>query len=449
MDATKVLSEFVYNLKFEDLTEHDLDYTKLLILDYYAAVYAGIKVNRVFNKANETVVFANGGTAESSVINSNKKLPAMSASYMNAVYAHGADMDDGHRKAMGHVAAHIMPSVFALAETLNVSGREVITAIAAGYEIYIRVAAAAQPGLVHRGFHSTGTAGAVACAAACAKLLRLNEEGIYNAMAVSVTQASGLMIIAESGQMIKPINPAKAAQTGILSALLVKNGVEGGVMPLDSKKGWFHAMTDSVDYSMITNDLGRKLQISTSYFKPYPSCRHTHCGIEAAVNLNGRFNYRDITEVNLYIYKNAIQIAGQIVVPKTPDDSKFSIHYSLACAIVNGGYTLDDLDTSKNPEAVDLTSKIHLIEDETMENRDKGIRGAKLEIKLSDGRILTNTVLIPKGDPENAFTLEDMKTKMDGCTVGILSAEQQKDLFDYVLSLDNIGKFYLWNNVNE
>lgn len=446
INATELLSKFVYDLKFSDIKKSDLDYTKLLILDYYAACYAGIKVNTVFNKANEEILFSNGGKTESSVINSNKKLPAMSAAYLNAVYAHGADMDDGHRKAMGHIAAHVMPSVFALAETLDVSGQDVITAIVAGYEIYIRISAAAQPGLVHRGFHSTGTAGAVACAAACAKLLGLDQKGIYNAMAVSVTQASGLMIIAESGQMIKPINPAKAAQTGILSALLVKNGVEGGVNPLESTKGWFHAMTDSVDDTMITNDLGKKLQISTSYFKPYPSCRHTHCGIEAGINLFKKIDYKQIKKVNLYIYKNAIQIAGQIVVPKTPDDSKFSVHYSLACALTKGRFTLSDLDTVKNQDAIELTSKIVLIEDETMENRDKGIRGAKLEVVLMDGSVLTDTVLIPKGDPENAFTLEDMKAKMFGCTEGILSEEQRSDLFDFVLNLENQDQFKIWNN---
>lgn len=447
VNSTELLSKFVYELKFSDINKYDLDYTKLLILDYYSAVYAGIKVNKVFNKANETIIFANGGKSESSVINSNKKLPSMSAAYLNAVYAHGADMDDGHRKAMGHIAAHIMPSVFALAETLDVNGEDVITAIVAGYEIYIRVAAAAQPGLVHRGFHSTGTAGAIACAAACSKLLGLDQKGIYNAMAVSVTQASGLMIIAESGQMIKPINPAKAAQTGILSALLVKNGVEGGENPLESQKGWFHAMTDSVDDTMITNDLGKKLQISTSYFKPYPSCRHTHCGIEAAINLRPKINNKKIKKVNLYIYRNAIQIAGQIVVPKSLDDSKFSIHYSLACALIKGRYSLSDLDVEKNPEAVKLTSLIDLIEDETMENRDKGIRGSKLEVILEDGTVLTDTVLIPKGDPENAFTLDDMKLKMQGCTEGVLSEEKASDLFDFVLNLDKIEKFKMWNNL--
>lgn len=446
INATEKLSNFVYNLKFEDISKHDLDYTKLLILDYYAASYAGIKVNAVFNAANETILFQNGGKEESTVLNSKVRLPAMHAAYLNAVYAHGADMDDGHRKAMGHVAAHVIPSVFALAETLDVSGREVITAIVAGYEVYIRVAAAAQPGLVHRGFHSTGTAGAVACAAACAKLLRLDEKGIYNAIAVSVTQASGLMIIAESGQMIKPINPAKAAQSGVLSALLVKNGVEGGKNPLESTKGWFHAMTDKVDDGMITKELGQKLWISTSYFKPYPSCRHTHCGIEAAVKIHSKIDVEKIAKINLYIYKNAIQIAGQIIKPESSDDCKFSIHYSLAVALINGSYTLNDLDIEKNKKALDLTSKIELIEDETMENRDKGIRGSRLEVVLKDGTCLEETVLIPKGDPENAFTLEDMKYKMQSCAAGILSDDEQSELFEYVSRLDKNDNFYMWNN---
>lgn len=442
ISATKLLSEYVYNLPFDNIPKQDLTYTRLLILDYFAASYAGRKVNHVFNHAMENIFFDMGGKEEATVLFSEKKLPMQSAAILNATYAHGADMDDGHKRAMGHVGAHVISAVFAMAETLDVTEQDVVEAIVAGYEVYIRISAAAQPGLARRGFHSTGTAGAVACAAACAKLLKLSCNGIYNAMAIAVTQGSGLLIVAESGQTIKPINPAKAAQSGIISALLAKNGVIGATNPLESEKGWFHAMTDKVDESMITNGLGERNEISQCYFKPYPSCRHTHCGIEAAIRVHDRSQGKAISCINLYIYENAIKIAGQITHPQTDDDAKFSIHYTLACALVNGRFGLDDLAVDKAGDTVNtLIDRITLIHDPSMENREKGIRGARVEVYFEDGTTDEETIPVPKGDPEVPFTLDDMREKLSSCCNGLLNEQGQKELIENVMRFGSEKRF--------
>lgn len=442
LNATKLLSEYVCKLCKDNITNHDIAYMRLLVLDYFAAAYAGRKVNTVFNHAMENIFFDMGGKEESTVLFSDKKIPMQNAAILNAAYAHGADMDDGHKRAMGHVGAHVISAVFAMAETLDVTEQEVIEAIVAGYEVYIRISAAAQPGLAKRGFHSTGTAGAVACAAACAKLLKLNADGIYNAMAIAVTQGSGLLIVAESGQTVKPINPAKAAQSGIISALLAKNGVIGATNPLESEKGWFHAMTDKVDEAMITAGLGEKNEISQCYLKPYPSCRHTHCGIEAAIRVHNRNKSKAIARVNLYIYENAIKIAGQIIHPGTDDDAKFSIHYTLACALVNGSFGLDDLAVEKAGAAVNsLIDRITLVNDPTMECREMGIRGAKVEVFFEDGSIDEETIPVPKGDPEVPFTLDDMREKLKSCCNGLLDEQGQEKLIEKVISFGNKKRF--------
>lgn len=440
-NATEKLSAYVHDLHFENIPKKDVDYLKLLLLDYFAASYAGKKVNAVFNQAMESIFFDMGGKEEATVLFSEKRLPAQSAAILNATYAHGADMDDGHKRAMGHVGAHVFSAVFAFAEALEVTDEDVIEAIVAGYEVYIRTSAAAQPGLAKRGFHSTGTAGAIACAAACAKLLKLDEKGIYNAMAIAVTQASGLLIVAESGQTVKPINPAKAAQSGIISALLAKNGVIGATDPLESEKGWLHAMTDKVDDSMITNGLGTKNEIAQCYFKPYPSCRHTHCGIEAAIKIHER-SKKPIEKVELFIYENAIKIAGLIVHPSTDDDAKFSIHYTLSCALINGSFGLSDLAVEKAGTAVNETiEKITLISDPEMENREKGIRGARIKVYFEDGSEDEETVLVPKGDPEVPFTLDDMREKLKSCCEGLLSLADQEHLIANVMAFGKKEKF--------
>lgn len=449
-DATERLSEFAAGLTYEDLSAEVIETTKMFILDYYATCYAGHKVNETFNRAMLKIIGDMGGRSEATALFYARKLPAEHAAFLNAVYAHGADMDDGNRKAMGHVAAHVMSAVFALAETLEeIRWRDVFVAINVGYEIYNRVAAAAQPGLVRRGFHSTGTAGAIACGAACAKLMGMDAKGIYNTMAIAAIQASGLIIIAESGQSCKPINPANAAKTGILSAKLTACGVEGPIHPLESGKGWFHAMTDQVSEEAIVEGLGQVFTICESYLKPYPSCRHTHCGIEGALRIReqvieqyGALDPDAVAGVDVYIYRNAIQIAGQIEIPVTADDMKFSIHYSLALALLQGGFGLDDLSLDRIDDTVrGMIGKIRLIEDSTMEDTKAGIRGARVTVRMQGGAQYTAQVLIPKGDAANPFSWTDMETKLADCTAGLLSDRQRSLLEEHIRSISMEERF--------
>lgn len=447
---SEILSEFAYNLKFTDLSDEVVDTTKRYIVDYYAAAFAGIKVNGTFNDAVIDVITEMGGKPECDYIYSDNRIPAANAAFLSACMAHGADMDDGNRKAMGHVGAHVISTALTLCQTLDVSGEDIITAINVGYEVYNRVAAAVQPGLVHRGFHSTGTAGAIACGAVAAKLMGMDKDGIYNTMALSAIQASGLIIIAESGQSCKPINPANAAKTGILSAKIISRGVKSSDYFLESKKGYFHAMSDEVDGNMITDGLGEIFTITESYMKPYPSCRHTHCGIECALDIRKRLpDDAKIKDVKVYIYKNAIDIAGQIKVPKVSDDAKFSVHYSLAVALLKGHFNLGDLDISHmSDELLRVIDNIELIIDPTMEDRDKGIRGSRVVVTTDDGREYEKTVLIPLGDAANPLTWADLEEKLAACSEGLLTKENQKKLMENIHNFDRFNKIDTINLYN-
>ncbi len=452
---TETLSQFIAKLCYKDLPEEVIEITKMYILDYYAACFAGIKINENFNKSVEDIFFEIGGKEESSVLCKNMKVPAGNAAFLNAVYAHGADMDDGNRKAMGHVAAHVMSTVFSLAENLEISGKDIITAINVGYEVYNRVAAAAQPGLVHRGFHSTGTAGVLACGAAAAKLLGLDTKGIYNAISLSAIQSSGLMLITESGQSCKPINPANAARNGILAAQLAQKGIESSLYPLESTKGWFHAMSDSINETEILDGLGENFTICESYLKPYPSCRHTHCGIEAALKIRKRFldncdkiDLRKVERIVVYIYPNAIRVAGSIQMPKTDEESKFSIHYALAVALWRGHFDLKDLNiVDVEPELFDIIKKIIIIPDASMENTKAGIRGAKVCLECTNGTVYEESLKIPKGDSTNPFTMNELQEKLAACADGIITVEQQKCLRSAIESFEKIEKFQSINTL--
>lgn len=423
MGLSKYLSQILSGIN--KLTNSDINALHNLIIDFYAASYAGYKQNRIFNEAVEKIIFGQSGCKEATVLMNRNKLPVQKAAFLNALYAHGAEMDDGNKKAMGHIGVHVIPAVFALAEKLKSSREEVLVALAVGYEAYIRISSAAQPGMVKRGFHSTGMAGTLACAAACAKLYKLDAEGIEDAIALATTLSGGLLSYGDSRPAIKPLNPAKAAENGVFAAMLANEGVKGPTESLEGKNGWFHAVTDSIDESMLKGAPDGHLLLHECYYKLYPSCRHTHCGIEAAINLHSKIDLDLVKSINVYIYPNAINLAGQIRFPKNQDETKFSIHYTLACALLNGRYGINDMDPANITEKiVSLINKINLIADESMENREKGIRGTKLEIITLDGNKIEDIVLVPRGDPENPLTRKDIINKLEICATGVVDTKE-------------------------
>lgn len=436
MDLSSDLCTRIVNLK--ELSREDKRQLQKLLLDFLAAVCAGYKHNVEFNNSVEKVLFSQEGIPESSVFFRKTKYPARTAACINSIYCHGAELDDGNKKAMGHVGVHVIPAVFALAEAEKKRQDEVMLAIAAGYETYIRISAAAQPGMVERGFHSTGMAGAPACAVACAKLLALDKESIESAMSLACTMSSGLLTYSESRQMIKPINPAKAAETGVFAARLVQNGVKGPLNCLEGSHGWFKAVAERINESMLYDSNDGRLMLHDCYFKLYPSCRHTHCGIEAAINLHSKIDISQIRRVDVYIYPNAIKLAGQILFPKNADETKFSIHYTLACALLYGEYGIDYMNPPKmQRDIVEMIHKITLIPDKSMENREKGIRGTKVIAYQENGTATSEIVLVPKGDPEKPLKKEDIIEKLRICAKGLLS---DKSLGNYVAYVNDFGK---------
>ena len=422
------------------LTERDKGMLRLLILDFFAASYAGYRQNRAFNDAVEAVVLPQGGAEEATVFGSGRRLPAGKAAFLNAVYAHGAELDDGSKKAMGHVGTHVIPAVFALAETRPVSEERVLEALAVGYEAYIRLSAAAQPGMVQRGFHSTGMAGTLSCAAACAKLLSLDARGIEDAVALATTMTGGLLSYGDSRPAIKPLNPGKAAECGVFAAQLAARGVRGPEEALEGPNGWFHAAAEKIEEKHLQG--GDHLLLHDCYIKLYPSCRHTHCGIEAGIDLHGQLNGRRIQSAEVYIYPNAIKLAGQIRYPKDQDETKFSIHYTLACALRNGRYGIGDMDPPDLSAPMrEMIDKITLIPDESMEDREKGIRGARVRVTLDTGEALEETVLVPKGDPEKPLSRADVLDKLAVCAGNSASAEEQAALAERIAAFGGDRQF--------
>jgi 2-methylcitrate dehydratase PrpD len=441
---TDRFADYVHRLRFEDLPQDVVESTKLVVLDYFASAMAGYKINKIFNEAIWTVVGGMGGKKESRVFFRRAKLPASNAAFLNAAYGHGADVDDGHRTAQGHPGVNVIPVALSLAEAHNIDGRDTITAIVAGYDIFVRLATAINPAHLSRGFHTTGTVGTIAAGGTAAKSLKLSRSQLGSALGLAALQAAGLLEVMKSGQMNKPFHPGKAAFNGILAARLAEAGSIAPREVFEGRTGFIKAFTDHADLDILLKDLGGKYSISSCYIKLYPACRHTHAAIDAAMSLRqgGVPTANSLEKVRIHIYQGAINLTGNIREPRTEDDAKFSLTYAVATALTKGHFTLQDLDVSKgvDSETRALISKIAIICDPRLENREANIRGARVELIMKDGTTREIEVKLPKGEPEVPALQKDIEAKLDFCGETLFDKERLKAIVRTVERLDSLTR---------
>lgn len=439
---TDTLAEFASGLRYSDLDDKTVERAKILLLDYLSSAMAGQKINKPFNDLLFSTLSEMGVKDESTVLFYNKKLPAGNAALMNGAIGHGADIDDGHRMAQGHPAVVTLPAILALAQAYHMSGKEVITAMVVGYDLFVRLGMTLNPYHVLHGAHTSGTAGAVAAGAAAANLLKLNLEKTKSAFGFSAMQAAGLMEVVESGQLSKGVNTGKAASNGVFAALLARSGAKSPDRIMEGKKGFLQAFSNGYDPETIVKDLGKVFRINSCYIKLYPACRHMHCSIQIGKQLYEEkpFSFQDIEKIKISLYQAGINLVGNIDIPVNEDGAKFSLKYALATAMYKGGYSLKDLNVSSaiTPEIIAMIHKMEIVNDNSLENREKGIRGTRIEFYMKSGEIKEYTVLVPKGDPEFFVTQEDIKAKLAFCADGFYDSKRQEEIFNLVSNLENL-----------
>ena len=426
IDATRLLSRFAYGLWYADLPREAVEATKMALADYLAACFAGYRANAEFNRNMEKLCFSEGGSREAHVLFAQQKLPAGSAAFLNSLYAHGSGLDGGNCRARGCANASVFSSVFALAELRRATPAEIITALNVGFEVFNRLAAAAQPGLSQRGFDATGAVGSIACAAACAKLAELSEDGIYHAISLAAMQSSGLLMPVESHQECGALNAANAAKTGLLSARMAASGICGPDSPLESNLGWFHAMAGKWNEGALSEGLGQAFTICSSYISQYPAVRAAHGVIDAALDLHDTqmvsgepVPVSDIEHVHIRACPTAIRTAGKIRIPRADAETRYSLCFAFARMFLTGHFDLNDLQVSTiSQEERELIGKIELTGDSILESRGNCLHGAQISLVLKDGSTLNSKIDAPFGEGENKFTWSDMLEKMYLCMDG-------------------------------
>ncbi len=438
---TKQLSDHLHGLTYQDLPDQAVDCAKMCVEDLLGAAFAGSV--RPQGEIWRRYFDGKAQGSEAAVWDSRMgRATCENAAALNAAYSHVIDMDDVHNSSITHMGAITIPAALAAGQKYHRSGRDVITAIVAGYEIGARIGEAINPGAYHR-WHTTGVVGSYSSAVAAGKLLDLDQDQMLSAIGSAGTQSAGLWQFIEDGAMSKTLHTANGTLCGIRSAELAKLGFTAAKDILGGDRGFLGGMTPDNHPEAITRDLGGELKIQSNSFKPYACCRHTHSADYCVELLKKEgLDPARIAKITDHTYKVAVGTVDNNA-PATPYAFKFSVQYCIAAAFVYGRLT-DDVFSSEmtaNPQVLDLMKKVTVVMDpglEAMYQADKNKWPHRLVVELDDGTVKTIQVEYPFGDFNNPFTWEDAHNKFYSLTQGLLTEDAAKTLTARISKLEEM-----------
>ncbi|HEX8526576.1 MmgE/PrpD family protein [Allosphingosinicella sp.] len=393
------------------------------------------------------------GEGPSAAIGTGARLAAPWAALVNGTAAHALDFDDNFDPAKAHASAVLVPAILALAEQEGSSGMACLDAYVAGLQILGRVGQGVNPTHRNRGWHATATVGAIGAAAACARLLRLDERQAGHAISLATSMAAGFM--SQFGTMAKPLHAGLAAKSGIVAAGLARSGLTAGLGTLDGVRGMNRLMVGA-DYEHLRDGLshvehGQTLRFETRHVgepllilssglkaKRFPNCGSAHRAQDGILELKQRhgFGPEDVEAVHVRApvsHLDNLMYAD----PRDSAQGKFSLEYGVALCLVTADCRLDDF----SDEAVmreEIRAFYPLIHRHPVDKAE-GEFPTEIEIRLKDGRTFETAVAMPKGSIAAPFGMEEYWAKYDGCVAGLLGPGESERLRETLAQLPRLA----------
>jgi 2-methylcitrate dehydratase PrpD len=406
------LAAFAAALRFDDIPASVLRRAEDLMLDWLASALAGAQARQVV--AVERFAQAMGPTeGPSQVLIARRTTSPCFAAMVNAAASHVVEQDDVHNSSVFHPATVVFPPALAVAQATAASGRELLASVVAGYEVGIRVGEFL--GRSHyKVFHTTGTAGTIAAAAATGRLVRLSETQMIHAFGSAGTQAAGLWEFLRDGADSKQLHTAHASAAGLASAWLAREGFTGAQRILDGAQGMAAGMSDDADPARLVDRLGSRWALAETSFKYHASCRHTHPAADALQQVMKEHGLRaeQIARVVTHVHQGAIDVLGPVVEPRTVHQSKFSMGTVLALIALRHSAGLNEFETALDDRAVAaFRDRVTMAFDPEVDSAYPARWIGKVTVHTTDGRVLHGRVDEPKGDPGNTLSRAELEDK--------------------------------------
>ncbi|MBU3565703.1 MmgE/PrpD family protein [Polynucleobacter sp. MWH-HuK1] len=413
---SRELASFAANLKATDIPDDVMNRAEDLMVDWFGSAIAGKgsrPVELITQFAQNMSGFNTAHAGPSEILVSRKTSSPFLAAMANAAASHVAEQDDVHNGSVFHPATVVFPPALACAQALGASGEEILVAAVAGYEVGIRVGEFL--GRSHyKVFHTTGTAGTLAAAAAVGRLLKLSPEKMLNAFGSAGTQSAGLWEFLRDAADSKQLHTAHAASTGLMSAYIAQAGFTGAQHILEGKQGLAAGMSSDSDPSKLVDRLGSRWALAETSFKYYASCRHTHPAADALlqVMLANKLSPNDIVKVETLVHQGAIDVLGPVTDPATVHQSKFSMGTVLALVTHYQFAGLQEFDTHfHDNEICAFRERVTMTLDPEVDGAYPQRWIGKVKVHLKNGQVLDGRVDEPKGDPGNTLSRAEITDK--------------------------------------
>ena len=448
-------------LRFEDLPQDVLTMVRRCILDGLAVALGGSEQPGM--APLETYIESIGGAAQARRIGSNRRLPAHLSAFYTGTAGHAMDWDDtqlaeGPGRPYGLLMHPTMPPL-AAALTLSdlvaqetgqpVDGKRLVAAFCAGFEVGCKVAEAINPDHYMRGFHTSGTIGHFAAAAAAANMLGLDKPTTARAIGLAASMAAGVR--ANFGTMGKPFHVGRAAENGITAAMLARAGFTANEDALDGRWGSCAIAGRDGDPSLVRDRFGAPHSIVSPgvSIKPSPSGVLTHPSMDAMKFLMAEegLTPADIEKVTLFAGWNVLSPI-RFRIARTELEGKFSFAFLLSAVILAGragkGEFTDEFVSSDACQQ--MQARIETQFDQGIEDMGWDRIRSRIEVGTKDGRTLTRWADENyRGSPHYPLTDAELEGKFRDCAEGLLTEEQSQAVFDIAWKIEaapDVGRIF-------
>lgn len=411
--AARTLAAWAAGLRYEDIPDAARERARQCIIDTAGAALFGARLPW------SGIVAAHakncGGNGASRVIGTPFKVSAPAAALANGVAAHAFELDGLRKPSAGvHPGAILLPAALAVAEHQGAGGKALLTAFVAGAEVMFRIGLAAKQTTEALGFHAPGTNGPFGSAVVAGKLLGLNSEQLTQALGIAGSMGGGLLAFAKAGNgaMVKRLHMGRAAEAGVVAALLARDGYEGPDSVLEGKYGYLEAYARDGDASQFTKDLGRHYDIVNACLKRYACHITAHTPVQSLQELRAEhgFSGDDVAQLTIHA-RHKILSHHDIREPQDVAGAQYSVPF---CAAIALHYDVNDplafSETALDDVRVrSLAKQLRVVE--MGEDEQGGAWATRVEVVLKDGRRFERFAEEFKGTPATPLSAGELQTK--------------------------------------
>ena len=380
------------------------------------------------------VLAAEGGRERARVWGTDRRYSLQDAALANGYLAHLEDYDDTHFPTVIHPSAPTVPAAWAIAEDARLSGQDFLAAVALGIELCCRIGVAIHPWHYDAGWHITGTMGVFGAAFAAGRLLGLDVGRMVHCLGVAGTQAAGVREV--FGSMTKPFHAGRAAQSGVIAALLARGGFTSTERIIEGRRGVAAVLSSDRDLSRLTDGLGQRWEIFNNGLKPYSCGVVNHPLIDACVDLRGRpgFDLAAVESVEADVHPLVLELVN-LPEPRVGLEGKFSVQHCVAIGLRDGAAFPEQYSDAfvRDPELAELRRKVRLTRDDTLAEDAACVR-----VRLRGGVALERRVDHATGAPENPMSDARLNEKFLELATPTLGSQQSEALLARLWRLDEL-----------